>query len=60
MSTVDILNLIKSHRYAQHKMRRPTVTDVAWSVPVCIGWSYSVSCAKTDRDAVWSVELRGK
>jgi len=60
MSTVDILNFIKSHRYAQHEMRRPTVTDVAWSVPECIGWSYSVSCAKTDRDAVWSVELRGK
>ena len=45
MSTVNVLNLIKPHRYAEHKMR-PTVTDVAWSVPVCIGWSCSVSCER--------------
>ena len=57
--SVVILNLIKPHRYAQHKMR-PTVSDVAWSVHVCIGWSCSVSCAEINREATRRVDLRGK
>jgi len=43
MSTIDILNFIKPHRYVQHKTRS-TVTDVVRSVPV-----FGKTCAATQK-----------
>ena len=48
---------IARRQFKTSKMR-PVVTDVPWSVCVCL-LDVTMSCSETDRDAVWGVHLGG-